>query len=188
MICCLLPFRQVKFITDVTTNAAYKVKGDVTDKQQRRHKWTESTKAILGQLKLKKGSGAITHLHDNVFTPGVSTVKTFLKAKRVLFDMWDVKANIDTAFDNCKATLTARKLIDTGYRHELELACDETGIINVRTHDPVSDSVMQTCPCANCGDKRKTCGCAGDKKKHRCPNLLNLFSFLFKCDGSSHRG
>ena len=92
MICCLLPFRQVKFITDVTTNAAYKVKGDATDKQQRRHKWTESTEAILGQLKLKKGSGAITHLHDDIFTPGVSAVKTFLKAKSASFDMWDVKA------------------------------------------------------------------------------------------------
>lgn len=132
----------IQFICDVTTNAAYKVKGDKGGKRQRRHNWTDSTKAILGQLKLTKGGGAVTFLHDNIFTPHVSTVKTFLKDKRVLFDMWDVKANIDTAVDNYKAILTNRKLLGTGWRHKLELACDETGIINVRT----CVSVLNLCP------------------------------------------
>lgn len=154
----------LNFITDMTTNAAYKVNGDENAKRQRRHKWTESTKAIIGQLRLTKGSGAVNFLHDNIFTPALSTTKTFLKTKRVLFNMWDIRANIDTAFENYKNILTNRKLIDTGYRHKLELACDETGMINVRTCDAASDSVTQTCPCANCLDDAEACAAPATKK------------------------
>ena len=52
---------------------------------------------------------------------------------RVLFNVWDLAANVDVAVGTCRAILERDGLLGTKHEHVVELSGGETGIINMRT-------------------------------------------------------